>query len=237
MRYATYQIYKWIVIFPLVGVITCVSAVLAVSLSKIYGDVVASRISGRIWSRSLLKLVPATVNVDGNHRINPTQSYVVVSNHQSIVDVVLLYGWLQLDFKWVMKKELRNIPALGWACEALGHIFIDRSNAESAQSSLDSAKLKIKNGISVVFFPEGTRSANGDLLPFKNGAFKFAKSLDLPILPVSLCDTSKISPANSLDVHPGTIRMVIHEPIEVNSKISVEAIKSLAKSRILSGLG
>ena len=86
------------------------------------------------------------------------QSYVIVSNHQSQYDILLMYGWLGTDFRWVMKKELRRVPVLGLACEKLGHIYVDRSDSAAAVASLNAARKKLVNGTSVVFFPEGTRS-------------------------------------------------------------------------------
>jgi len=156
-----------------------------------------------------------TVNVVGVENIQPGTSYVITSNHQSLYDIYVLYGWLGVDFKWVMKKELESVPVLGFACKVLGHIYIDRSDTKSAVETIQAAKSKIVNGTSVLFFPEGTRSADGKIRPFKKGAFKMAMDIGIPILPVTINGTRNILPKGSLDLVPGAVTMIIHKPISV----------------------
>jgi 1-acyl-sn-glycerol-3-phosphate acyltransferase len=141
---------------------------------------------------------------------------VIVANHQSHYDIFLLYGWLGVDFKWVMKQELRKAPMIGIACDRLGHIFVDRSNREAAIASLETAKDRIREGTSVFFFPEGTRSRDGELQSFKKGAFRMAMDLNLPILPITLVGTRRIMPPDSLDIFPGAARMIIHPPVAIS---------------------
>ncbi len=155
------------------------------------------------------------VNVKGRDNVNPKQSYVV-SNHQSVYDIFLIYGWLGIDIKWIMKKELRKIPSVGFGSQKVGHIFIDRSNSKKALESINEAKMKLVNGTSVVIFPEGTRSQSGELGTFKRGAFKIAYDLNLPILPITLVDTKNILPSNTINILPGRVKMVIHEPIDID---------------------
>jgi 1-acyl-sn-glycerol-3-phosphate acyltransferase len=128
-----------------------------------------------------------------------------------------VYGWLGLDFKWVMKKEVRKIPGVGFGSAALGHIFIDRSNTKNAMASIHAARKKIRGGISVLFFPEGTRSKTDTMLPFKKGAFRFALDLGLPVLPMAIEGTEKILPNGTLDLVPGTARITILPPIDTTT--------------------
>jgi len=174
-----------------------------------------SNLCGARWSRMNSFMTPMRVSVFGRENIDPTCSYVIVSNHRSHYDVFVLYGWLGIDFKWVMKKELRNVPALGVACEKLEHIFIDRSDKKTALKSLNDAKKIIKNGTSVIFFPEGTRSRTGQMGEFKKGAFVMALDLGIPILPISITGTEKILPPGTIDLMPGRVAMKIHRPIPV----------------------
>lgn len=160
-------------------------------------------------------MTPICVKVSGNENIDDSQSYVIVSNHQSQYDIFVLYGWLKVDFKWVMKQELRKVPGIGIGCEKVGHIFIDRSDHERALASLNEAKKKIVNGTSVIFFPEGTRSRDGVMKPFKKGAFKMALDLGLPVLPVTIINTRKILPPGTMKLFPGKARLIIHEPVSV----------------------
>jgi len=155
------------------------------------------------------------VEVLGRENIDAKQSYVIISNHQSHYDIFVLYGWIGIDFKWVMKASLRKIPFLGPACARLEHIFIDRSNSRAAITSINRAKEKIVNGTSVIFFPEGTRSSTEEMIPFKKGAFRFALDLEIPILPVTIVGTRNILPRGTMNLFPGKVTMVIHPPVEI----------------------
>ncbi len=145
----------------------------------------------------------------------PKKSYVIAANHQSIYDIFVVYGWLPMIFKWVMKAELRKIPLVGKACESAGHIFIDRKNPVAAKKSLDRAEAQLRNGVSVVVFPDGTRTYTGQMGKFKKGAFRMATDLQLPIVPVTLRGCFERLPRNGFVVTPGLIEMIIHEPVEV----------------------
>ncbi len=210
-----YQPYKWFIFGPFIVCTTFLCGGLA-TLSAILSEPRYASIFGVIWARLNSLATPMVVKIRGKENISKTQSYVIVSNHQSQYDIFVLYGWLGIDFKWVMKQELRKVPALGIACEKIGHIFIDRSNTAAALNSINEAKSKIVNGTSVIFFPEGTRSTDGRLGNFKKGAFKMALDLQIPILPVTISGTRAIFPTNSLDLFPGRACMTIHPPIDIS---------------------
>jgi 1-acyl-sn-glycerol-3-phosphate acyltransferase len=210
-----YQPYKWLIFGPLLVCTTFLCGTLAFLGAALTGPRFGS-IFGVIWARVNSLVTPMVVETRGKSNIDKTQSYVIVSNHQSQYDIFVLYGWLGIDFKWVMKQELRKVPALGIACEKIGHIFIDRSNTEAALRSLDEAKNRIVNGTSVIFFPEGTRSRDGNLGTFKKGAFKMALDLGIPILPVTISGTRDILPTKSFDLFPGRACMTIHPPVDIS---------------------
>lgn len=233
-----YQPYKWLIFLPILIVNTLFFGVLAVIVSAIVNQRIGSYFGGVIWSRFNAFITPMFVSVKGKENINPNQSYVVVSNHQSYYDIFLIYGWLGIDIKWIMKKELRKIPGIGFGSEKVGHIFIDRSNSKKALESINEAKRKLVNGTSVVIFPEGTRSMSGDLGAFKRGAFKIAFDLGLPILPITVIGTKDILPADSINLLPGKVQMVIHEPIEIKGIDEKDAEKFIdeVKTRIQSAI-
>ncbi|MFH0975617.1 MAG: lysophospholipid acyltransferase family protein [Spirochaetota bacterium] len=216
MLWILYQPYKWLFLAPVVCLLTLITGSLAAILVFIVNPRTASMLTGVQWARIIAFITPMFVRVTGRENIDPEQSYVIVSNHQSQYDILLLYGRLNIDFRWVMKQELRKIPGLGIACERLGHIFIDRSNSMSAVASLKAAKKKIVSGTSVMFFPEGTRSKDGNIGVFKKGAFKMALDLGVPVLPVTIIGTRNILPTHSLDVFPGKVKMIIHKPVDVS---------------------
>jgi 1-acyl-sn-glycerol-3-phosphate acyltransferase len=171
------------------------------------------------------------VKVTGRENIDPEQSYVVVSNHQSHYDIFVLYGFLGIDFRWIMKHELRKVPAIGVSCDRLGHIFIDRSNHQAALATIDAAKEKIANGTSVLFFPEGTRSRSGRLKSFKKGAFHFARDLELPVLPLTIIGTRDVLPADGIDLKPGRARLIIHPPVALNGTEREEVAELVTEVR------
>jgi 1-acyl-sn-glycerol-3-phosphate acyltransferase len=143
-----------------------------------------------------------------------------------------------IDLRWVMKKELRKIPFMGFCCEKLGHIIVDRANTQAALSAVNAARKKITGGTSVIFFPEGTRSRTGQLGPFKKGAFRFAMDLGLPILPVTITGTREILPPDSMNLMPGSAKMIFHPPIETGSFSAdqLPEVMALAKKAIQSSL-
>lgn len=232
LGFILYQPYKWLVFFPLLFINTLFFGVMAFVISTLVNQRVGSYIGGVIWSRVNSFLTPMLVSVNGKENIDPKQSYVVVSNHQSVYDIFLIYGWLGIDIKWMMKKELRKIPGVGFGSEKVGHIFIDRSNSKKALESINEAKKKLVNGTSVVIFPEGTRSQTGELGPFKRGAFKIAYDLNLPILPITVVNTKNIMPANSINILPGRVKMVIHEPIQLNHFSEKEPDRMIEEVRL-----
>ncbi|MBN2213673.1 MAG: 1-acyl-sn-glycerol-3-phosphate acyltransferase [Bacteroidales bacterium] len=214
--YILYQPYKWLIFIPFLAINTLLFGVIAVIVSSLINQRIGSYFGGVVWSRLNALLTPMFVTVKGKENILPCTSYVVIPNHQSLFDIFLIYGWLGLDIKWVMKKELAKIPGIGFGSKKVGHIFIDRSNSKAAMDSLQAARQKLRNGTSVVIFPEGTRSRTGQLIPFKRGGFKLALELNLPILPVTLVNTRRILPPDSLNLLPGKARMVIHKAIPVS---------------------
>ena len=213
-----YQPYKYLVFAPVVGVVTAVLSTLALFSSFVLPSRMVGRFTAVPWARILATMTPMRVRVEGRENIDPRQSYVIASNHQSQYDILALYGWPGVDFKWVMKQELRSVPGIGIACHSLGHIFIDRSNHAAAMASLEEAKKKIVDGTSVMFFPEGTRSRDGKLKRFKKGAFRMAVDLELPILPLTVTGTRNVLPADTSDLMPGSARLIIHPPVSVQGK-------------------
>jgi 1-acyl-sn-glycerol-3-phosphate acyltransferase len=137
-------------------------------------------------------------------------------NHQSNFDIPVLLGHLTVQFRWLAKKELFKIPIFGHAMRNVGYISIDRSDRQSAFESLKVAAEKIKSGVSVLIFPEGTRSRDGKIRPFKKGGFVMAIDSGVPIVPVVITGTRSIMPKGRFRVYPGHVSMVIHKPIETS---------------------
>jgi 1-acyl-sn-glycerol-3-phosphate acyltransferase len=178
------------------------------------------------------------VRVMGRERAKKGQSYIIMCNHQSHFDVLAFYGHWGRQFRWVIKEELRRVPGLGWYCSAGGHIFIDRSNRKKAIAGLMSARHLLEGGISVILFPEGTRSPDGKIQDFKKGGFVMAMDLGLPILPVSISGSRCILPGRTLRPLPGRIRIEVQEPVDVTRYAPEDRDLLIAhvKNAIASGL-
>jgi 1-acyl-sn-glycerol-3-phosphate acyltransferase len=137
-----------------------------------------------------------------------------MSNHQGSYDIFVLLSCLPIQFRWIAKKELFAIPILGWAMRAANYISIDRSGKRKALESIERAADKIKGGVSVVIFPEGTRSRDGSIQPFKRGGFTLAMKSGVPIIPITINGSWDVMPRESMKVRPGEIRVSIDRAIQ-----------------------
>ncbi len=168
----------------------------------------------RVWGRSILAVSGVRVTIRGLERIDPARAYVFMSNHQSNFDIPVLLGHLPVQFRWLAKAELFRIPIFGRAMRAAGYISIDRSNRDAAFESLEQAAARTRSGASIMIFPEGTRSLDGSLKPFKKGGFVMAITAGVPIVPVAIGGTHAIMPKNTLLIRPRDVTLEILEPID-----------------------
>lgn len=209
-----YILYQYLIAWPLLAVLTVFTAIFTVCTVHWKNAEFVHKVQ-QFWSRSFFWLMFLPVSVDGTEHIQPGQSYVFVANHQSMFDVWLVYGWLPVVFKWLMKAELRKVPFVGTGCKAAGHIFVDRRNAKAAMESLQEVERQLVNGICTVIFPEGTRSLNGEVGRFKRGAFQIAMDLGLPVIPLSLDGCFEVLPKGKPFVNRHPVHMHIGEAIDL----------------------
>jgi len=179
------------------------------------GENKAHRIAS-LWARILLILTNTRVKVIGAENVLAGKPQVFMANHQSDFDILIVLAHIPGQFRWIVKKELFNIPVFGAAMRNAGYIEIDRQHHERAMMSVDEAARKIKEGKSVMSFPEGTRSRDGSIKPFKKGMFHLAIKSGVPIVPISIVGAKDIMPKRSLHIKPGQVTLVIDKPIDVN---------------------
>lgn len=224
-----YWLWQYLVAWPLLLVLTIFTAVFTVCTVHWRNAEFVHKVQ-QFWSCSFFWLMFLPVSVDGVEHIQKGQSYVFVSNHQSMFDVWLIYGWLPVIFKWLMKAELRKVPFVGTGCKAAGHIFVERRNAKAAMESLREVEKQLVNGVSTVIFPEGTRSLNGEVGRFKRGAFQIALDLGLPVIPLSLDGCFEVLPKGKPFVHRHPVHMYIGEPIDLKQfddpNDAIEAVRN-----------
>jgi 1-acyl-sn-glycerol-3-phosphate acyltransferase len=169
-----------------------------------------------LWARMLLWLTSTRVNVIGRENVLLGKPQIFMANHQSDFDVLIVTAHIPGQFRWIVKKELFKIPIFGKAMRSAGYIEIDRQNHEKAMKSLDEAAQKIRDGKSVVTFPEGTRSKDRTIKPFKQGLFHLAIKAGVPIVPISIIGAHEIMPKRTLKFRPGKITMIIDRPVDVS---------------------
>lgn len=163
------------------------------------------------WSRALLADIEPRLTVLGHENLEPSGACIVMSNHQSLYDIPVLFASLGISMRMLAKIELFSIPVLGSAMRKAGFVPVDRKNRTRAIESIERARALLDSGVSVYIAPEGTRSRNGELLPFKKGGFVLAEKTGLPILPVSISGLGRILPAGSKALARGCeVRVVIH---------------------------
>ena len=229
-----YILYQYLIAWPLLAVLTIFTAVFTICTVPWRNAEFVHKVQ-QFWSRSFFRLMFLPVSIDGTEHIQPGQSYVFVANHQSMFDVWLVYGWLPVIFKWLMKAELRKVPFVGIGCKAAGHIFIDRRNAMAAMESLKEVEKQLKNGVCTVIFPEGTRSLNGEVGRFKRGAFQIAWDLGLPVIPLSLDGCFEVMPKGKPFVNYHPVHMHIGEPIDLKQFADANEAIDFVRNAVISG--
>jgi len=193
----------------------------------------------RLWSWLILTFGGVSLRVNGLDLIDPKRQYVFMVNHQSNIDIpVLVQSLAGFQLRWLAKKELLWVPLFGWSLWAAKHIFVDRADRNGALKSLKKAKERMAGGISVVIFPEGTRSPDGGLLPFKRGGFLLAARTQTAIVPVTINGSGKILPKGDWRLRRGEIEVTVSSPVAVadNRSESLRALSAQVRERIEAGL-
>lgn len=239
MKYL-YRIYQIVIALPIIIVLTLLTA-LTTSVGCILGN---GHFWGYyppvIWSKWVLGVLFLPVKVTGRENLKHGESYVFVSNHQGAFDIFLIFGHLHRNFKWMMKQQLRKIPFVGYACEKSHHIFVDRRNPAKMMATYDKARATLKHGMSLVVFPEGSRTYDGRIGKFKRGAFVLADELQLPVVPLTINGSFDVMPRTSkwYWVHRCKLTLIIHAPIYPQSQGAENVARLMEESRkvIESGL-
>lgn len=167
------------------------------------------------WAWLILKTCGVEVDVEGQGNLESGRTYVLASNHQSLFDTPIVFAYLPLSFRILYKKSLNRIPFLGWHLFLSGHVGVERENPTRARQSLDHAAERIRSGTSVVVFPEGTRSYDGVMRPFRKGSFRLALKAGTPVVPLTISGSHRVMKRGKVTVYPGKVSLRIGEPISV----------------------
>lgn len=213
-----FRIYQWLIAAPILFVLTIITAIITIIMTAICGNHFWGYYPAHIWSRCVCLLWGVRVEVRGRENIDPKTSYIFVANHQGAFDIWSIYGYLNHDFKWLMKKELEKIFLVGYACKRAGHIMVDDSSISGIRTTIEESEDMLKGGMSLVIFPEGSRTFDGKMIPFKRGAFMLAAEYKLPVVPITIDGAFRCMPRTTYNVTPGKIILTIHKPIYPGEK-------------------
>jgi len=219
-----YQLFIWAPLSLLITLITAITTFIGCICG---GERFFSYYPGALWARLLCIFTLCPVKVVGKEKLDKKQSCIFVSNHQGAYDIFLIYGYIGQRIKWVMKQSLRKIPFVGIACEAAGFIFVDNSSPQAAAKTIRLAEEKLKNGASIVIFPEGSRTRTGKMGRFKKGAYQMALDLKLPIVPITINGSFDVMPIHTYRINPHKMEMIIHDPIHID-EIPTENLREAA---------
>jgi 1-acyl-sn-glycerol-3-phosphate acyltransferase len=192
----------------------------------------------RFFVRLGARLAGVRVDVKGLQSLDPRQTYVFTPNHQSLVEVPLVLTFLGRNAAFLAKKELFSYPIFGHGMQAIGVVPVDREDRQGALKSAYTVVENLRKGKSYIVYPEGTRSPDGRLLPFKKGAFMMAIQAGVPVVPITVSGGAAVMPKGKIEVYPGKIRLIVHPPINTQdySKETVGALVEKTKSAIMAGL-
>jgi 1-acyl-sn-glycerol-3-phosphate acyltransferase len=193
---------------------TAFFSVMVILISWVAGSDDTMHKIGRIWAKCILSVANIKVTVKGISNLTPRRSCIYMPNHMSNLDIPVLQAYLPVQFRWLAKAELFKIPVFGQAMQRAGYISIDRSDKKSAIQSLHRAANIIRDGVSVIVFPEGTRSRNHRIQPFKKGGFVLAIDSGIPIIPITIRGTWPIMHKKRIRIKPGNVVVEIAKPIE-----------------------
>lgn len=191
---------------------------------------------GMLGARTAVRLAGIRIEVVGREQLDPAKSYVFMANHVSNLDPPVVIPALARRTSVLVKKELFRIPILGRAMKLVSLVPVDRSNREAAVASMHEAAEVVRSGNSMTIFPEGTRSFDGRLLPFKKGPFYLAMDSGAAIVPITILGTRELMPKGQLLARPGTARLIFHAPIETQQFRDRDELMEAVRQRIASAL-
>jgi 1-acyl-sn-glycerol-3-phosphate acyltransferase len=187
----------------------------------------------RLWARCVLWTCGITLRVQGREQLDPQRAYLFMANHQSNMDIpILMAAFEQLQVRWVSKQEVRKVPVIGVCMVRTHQVLVDRESPTQAIAVIRHVRALLAAGISVIFFPEGTRTRDGQLQPFKPGGFVVALESGVPVVPITINGSRAIWPPGGFDLRPGTVEVDFSEPIMVDPRLTKRAARELLSVKV-----
>jgi 1-acyl-sn-glycerol-3-phosphate acyltransferase len=208
-------------LIPAIAVYTIVLGTLSLVSSLVDRTGMFAHWCARTWSRLILLTSGVRVRATGLERLEPGRTYVFVANHQSLYDIPILFWSLPFQLRIIAKESLGNIPFLGWHLRRTGHLLVDRRHP--GRKIFTQASRLTSSGLSLIVFPEGTRSRDGRVARFKGGSFFLALEAGLPVAPISVIGSRHVMLRGRVTSYPGEVRLVVHEPIDTRGLAGSDA--------------
>lgn len=219
------------VLLPIIFAVTVVYAIAVMVHMLLFRDKAVFYRYARGWSRMLLRIAGVTVELRGEHNIDPTVRYVYVANHSSLFDIPVALASVPDNIRIMYKRELNKIPVFGWCLALSPFIPVDRADGRDAMAKLEATIASMRDGTSVLVFPEGTRSEEGKLGEFKRGAFVLAARSGKPLVPLAILGSAKILPARKLRLTKGTVAIIVGAPLHAAGISRADEMNMLGKVR------
>jgi 1-acyl-sn-glycerol-3-phosphate acyltransferase len=187
-----------------------------------------------IYCRGFFIIMGSTPTYSGLEKIDFSKTYVLAANHESHLDVQAIFMSYPKYLRFIAKKELKYIPVIGWVIMSLGMLFVDRKNSEAAKASMKIAAQKVRHGINIISFPEGTRSKTGELAPFKKGLFGLAIHAGVDVIPVAVIGAKEVMPVGSFKIRTGPIHVAFGKPIPTTPYTkNIEGLSKAVREEII----
>ena len=232
-----YRIYQIFIMLPILLVLTILATLITITGCALGGGRWFGYYPAHYWAKCWCWLAFVRVSVRGRENIKIGRSYVFVANHQSAYDIFSIYGFLNHQFRWMMKKSLERIPLVGYACRVAGHIYVDKHSPAAVRQTMETAEKRLSGGMSVVVFPEGSRTKDGHIHGFRRGAYMLAMEFGLPVVPVTVDGAYDVLPTNALLMRPGRITLTIHKPLEAGEQgHDLQQLMEQSRQAIISAL-
>lgn len=227
MSFHWFRTVFWLI--PTIAIYTIVLGLASITSSFVDRRGYFAHGCARAWSWLILATTGVEVTVQGLERVVPGKTYVFVANHQSIYDIPCLFWCIPFQLRIIAKESLGSFPMLGPHLKRTGHMLVDRSRPDRSGIFGWASRLT-SNGLSLIVFPEGTRSPDGMLGKFKGGSIMLAMQAGLPLVPISVVGSRHVMKKGELTTRPGRVRLIVHEPIETvaDAEPSVQQVRELA---------
>jgi 1-acyl-sn-glycerol-3-phosphate acyltransferase len=216
----------WLALWAAMATLVLAIPIIAAGLLGRTGNLAFSL--SKLWAYTMLGVSFVSAQIVNKEKIRQGTSYIIISNHQSLFDILALVTTLGVQYRWFIKKEVLKVPLFGYGLYASRNIFIDRSNTVKAIESINKGIKRLPKGVSVMVFAEGTRSPDGQIHEFKKGGFMVAIAHKMPILPVTVNGSRQVMPKGSLVFNPGKIQVVVGYPIDT-SGYNIDTVDDLIR--------